>query len=101
MNQMTQNQHNEIDTLFGCSIIVLEHKFKDNNLYSKLADNISRAGLDYIFHKAKRANNVGSYSSKYGCTLMKTYGLPCTYLISKKVKLDSPKQMDDVCTHRK
>ena len=41
VNQMIQNQHNEMHTLFGQSITVLEHIFKDNNLYSQLVGNIS------------------------------------------------------------
>lgn len=36
VNQMIKNQHNEIHTYFCQSIIVLEHWFKDNILYSQL-----------------------------------------------------------------
>ena len=49
VNLMIKNQHNEIQTTFGRSITVLEHRFKDNILYSHLVGNISRAGLNYIF----------------------------------------------------
>ncbi|XP_050893614.1 uncharacterized protein LOC127100455 [Lathyrus oleraceus] len=35
-NHMIQNQHNEIHISFGRSITVLEHRFKDNTLYSQL-----------------------------------------------------------------
>ncbi|XP_050893360.1 uncharacterized protein LOC127099673 [Lathyrus oleraceus] len=101
VNHMIQNQHNEIQTSFGRSITVLEHRFKDNILYSRLVGNISRAGLNYIFHEAKRADNVGSDSIKYGCTIVKTYGLSCACVISKKLKLGDPIKMDEVCTHWK
>lgn len=36
VNQMIQNQHNDIQTSFGRSIIVFKHIFKDKNLYSQL-----------------------------------------------------------------
>lgn len=98
---MIQNQHNEIHTSFGHSIIVLEHIFKDNNLYSQLVGNTSRMSLNYIFHKAKWTDNVGSDSAKGGCTIVETYGFPYTYVIAKKMKLSSLIKMDEVCTHWK
>ncbi|XP_050875837.1 uncharacterized protein LOC127079496 [Lathyrus oleraceus] len=101
MNQMIQNQHNVIHTSFGRSITVLEHKYKDNNLYSQLVGNISRACLNYIFHEAKRVDNVGSNSVKCGCTIVKTYGLPCACLIAKKVRLGSSLRMYEVYSHWK
>ncbi|XP_050875905.1 uncharacterized protein LOC127079564 [Lathyrus oleraceus] len=96
VNQMIQNQHNEIHTSFGRSITVLEHNFKNNNLYSQLVDNICRAGLNYIFHEAKRVDNVGSDSAKCECTIMKIYGLPCACVIEKRVKLGSLIRLDEV-----
>ena len=96
---MIKNQHNEIQTTFGRSITVLEHRFKDNILYSQLIGNISRAGLNYIFHEAKRAESVGSDSAKCGCTIVKTYGLPCACVIDAKLKLGEPIRMDEVCPH--
>ncbi|XP_050908230.1 uncharacterized protein LOC127121837 [Lathyrus oleraceus] len=101
VNQMIQNQHNDIHTSFGRTITVLEHKFKVNNLYSQLVSNISRAGLNYNFHEVKRADNVGSNSAKYGCTIVKIYGLSCACVIAKKVKFGNPIRMDEVCTHWK
>ncbi|XP_058747057.1 uncharacterized protein LOC131620051 [Vicia villosa] len=86
VNLMIKNQHNEIQTIFGRSITVLEHRFKDNILYSQLIDNVSRTGLNYIFHEAKRGEVVGSDNAKCGCTISKTYGLPCACVIAKKIK---------------
>lgn len=80
---------------------MLEHRFRDNNLYSQLVDNISRTRLNFIFYKAKQDEKVGFDSSMCGCALRKTYGLPRACLISKKVKLDIPIRMDEVCTHWK
>lgn len=55
MNQMIKNQHNEIQTSFGCNINVLQHRFKYKNLYSQLVDNICGVGLSFIYHKIVRA----------------------------------------------
>ena len=86
---------------FGRSITVLEHKFKENMLYSQLVDNISRATLNYIFHKAKRASIVGDDTSKCGCTIVKTYGLPCVCVIAKKMSGNVTIRMDEVSSHWK
>ncbi|XP_050887186.1 uncharacterized protein LOC127092367 [Lathyrus oleraceus] len=67
----------------------------------KLVGNISRASLNYIFHEAKRADNVGSDSAKCECKIMKIYGLPCACVTAKKVKLCDPINMNEVCTHWK
>lgn len=97
MNQMIQNQHNEIKALFGCSTTMLEHRFRDNNLFLQLV----YAGLSFIYHETKRAKKVGSNSSKCGCTLRNTYNLPCACLILKKTKLDRLIRMDEVYSHLK
>ncbi|XP_050888875.1 uncharacterized protein LOC127094048 [Lathyrus oleraceus] len=88
-------------TSFDRSITVLEHKFKDNNVYAQLVGNISPAGLNYIFHEAKRADNVGSNTVKHGYTILKTYGLPYVRFIAKKVKLGNPLRIIEVCSHWK
>ncbi|XP_058741061.1 uncharacterized protein LOC131613405 [Vicia villosa] len=53
INLMIKNQHNEIQTTFGRSITVLEHRYRDNILYSQLIGNMSQARLNYIFHEVK------------------------------------------------
>ncbi|CAK8570687.1 unnamed protein product [Lathyrus sativus] len=83
----------------GVIVEKLMDAWNHNTLYSHLVDNISRARLNYIFHEAKRADNVGSDSVKYGCTTVKTYGLPCACTLPKKVKLGEPIRMDEVCFH--
>lgn len=89
MNEMLKNQHNKIQITFGQSITVLEHRFNNKTLSSDLVDNISQMGMHFIFHEAKRGKKTCSDSSKYGCTLRKTYDLACACIISKKMKLDA------------
>ncbi|XP_050890540.1 uncharacterized protein LOC127095945 [Lathyrus oleraceus] len=67
---------------------------------NQLVRNISQVGLSYIFHKAKRFDNVSSDSAKCGCTIVKTY-LPHACLIAMKVKLDRTLRMNEVCSHWK
>lgn len=57
MNQMIHNQHNEMNTSFGRSITVLEHKFKDINLYSQLVSSMSLESLNYNFTKKNELIN--------------------------------------------
>ncbi|XP_058746508.1 uncharacterized protein LOC131619430 [Vicia villosa] len=99
INLMILNQHNEIQTSFGRSITVLEHRFKENILYSQLIHNMSRAELNYIFHEAKHGENFCGDSANCGCT--STYGLPCACVIAKKVRLGEPIRMDELTPHWK
>ncbi|XP_058747045.1 uncharacterized protein LOC131620037 [Vicia villosa] len=80
---------------------VAEHQFKGKNLCSQLIYNISCAELNFIFHEARRAETTGPDSSKCGCTIRKTYGLPCACILSKKMQLNSPIRMDEVSNHWK
>ncbi|XP_058742100.1 uncharacterized protein LOC131614545 [Vicia villosa] len=101
VNLMIKNQHNEIQTTFGRSTTVLEHRFQDNILSSQFIGNVSRAGLNYIFHEAKRGETVGFDSVKCGCTITRTHGLPCACVITKKARLGEPIRMDEVIPHWK
>ena len=101
VNHMILNQHNEIKTKFGLSITLLEHRFKENMLYSQLVRNFSRAALNYIFHEATRASTVGDDTSKCGCIIVKIYGLPCACVIAKKMSGDVPIRMNEVSSHWK
>ncbi|XP_058733979.1 uncharacterized protein LOC131605663 [Vicia villosa] len=101
VNFKIKNQHNEIQTTFGQSITVLEHRFWDNILYCQLIGNVSRVRLNYIFHEAKRGEIVGSDSVKCGCTITRTYGLPCVCVIAKKARLGEPIRMEEVIPHWK
>ncbi|XP_058746437.1 uncharacterized protein LOC131619347 [Vicia villosa] len=101
VNLMIKNKRNEIQTTFGRSIAVLEHQFRDNILYSQLIGNVSRAGLNYIFHEAKQGEIVDSDSVKCGCTITRTYGLLCAFFIAKKARLGEPIKMNEVIPHWK
>lgn len=57
--------------------------------------------MNYIFHEAKLDDNVCSDSAKYGCIIVKTYGLSCVCLIVEKMKLGSALRMDEVCSYWK
>ncbi|XP_058762138.1 uncharacterized protein LOC131635532 [Vicia villosa] len=101
VNLMIKNQHKEIQTTFVRSITVLEHRFKDNILYSQYIGNVSRAGLNYIFYEAKRGEVIGSDNAKCGCTISKMYGLPCACVIDKNIELGEAIRMDEVILHWK
>ncbi|XP_058726936.1 uncharacterized protein LOC131598339 [Vicia villosa] len=101
VNLMVKNQLNKIQIKFGRSITVLEHRFKDNILYSQLVGKMSRFGLNYIFYEAKRGETVGSDCAKCGCTISKTYGLSCACVIAKNMKLGEPIRMDEISPHCK
>ncbi|XP_050895838.1 uncharacterized protein LOC127102518 [Lathyrus oleraceus] len=74
---------------------------RTDNVRHILVSNIFRTGLNYIFHDAKRADNVGYDKAKCGCTIVKTYGLSCACFVSKKVKLGDPIKIDEFYTHWK
>src|SRR3954469_17816905 len=95
VNQMLENQHNEIQTSFGRRKTVMEHRYKGQILFSQLIYNIFRLGLNFLFHEAKRSETTGPDNSLYGCTIRKTYSLPCARILSKKKKLNSPIRMDE------
>ncbi|XP_058787061.1 uncharacterized protein LOC131661483 [Vicia villosa] len=101
INHMILNQHNEIQTSLGQSITILEHRFKNNILYSQLIGNVFRAGLNYIFYEAKQGETIGGNSAKCGCTITITYGLPCACAIAEKVRLGQPITMNEIIPHWK
>src|SRR4051812_1550452 len=101
VNQMLDNQHNEIQTSFGRSKTVMEHRYKGPILFSHLIYNISRTGLNFLFHEANRSETTGTDSSLCGCTIRTTYGLPCACILAKKKILNSPIRMDEVADHWK
>src|SRR4051812_11227030 len=98
---MLENQHNEIQTSFGRSKTVMEHRYKGQILFSQLIYNISRTGLNFLFHEAKRSETTGTDSSLCGCTIRITYGLPCACILAKKKNSNSPILIDEVADHWK
>src|SRR6266487_3091262 len=94
-------QFTEVQTQFGQSMSVEEHRYRDVRLYSLLAFKVSRAALDYIYQEAKRVNNVGMDCKKCGCLMRVNYGLPCACLIAKKLRHNQPIRLDEVYNHWK
>ncbi|XP_058727480.1 uncharacterized protein LOC131598969 [Vicia villosa] len=79
----------------------MEYRYKGQILFSQLNYNISRSSLNFLFYEAKRSETTGPDTSLCGCTIRKTYGLPCAWILSKKKKLNSPIRMDEVADHWK
>src|SRR4051812_9287140 len=59
------------------------------------------AGLNYIFHEAKRGETISGDSAKCDCTITIMYGLSCACAISKKVRLGEPIIMNEITPHWK
>ncbi|XP_058753452.1 uncharacterized protein LOC131626634 [Vicia villosa] len=70
-------------------------------LYADVIGNVSRAGLNYIFHEANRGETIGGDTAKCGCTITITYGLPCACATAKKVRLGEPITMNEINPHWK
>ncbi|GAU44185.1 hypothetical protein TSUD_87450 [Trifolium subterraneum] len=70
IHHMLGLQFTEVQTQFGQSMSVEEHRYRDVRLYSLLPFKVSRATLDYIYQEAKRVDNV--VKLKEGCPIPKT-----------------------------
>jgi len=74
---MLELQHTAIHALFQTSIIILEHQFKGNVLWSRLIRNISGQALHHLVVEYNKALEIGTDKSKCGCLSLITYGLSC------------------------
>ncbi|GAU28509.1 hypothetical protein TSUD_156660 [Trifolium subterraneum] len=101
IHHMLGLQITEVQTQFGQSMSVEEHRYRDVRLYSLLPFKVSRAALDYIYQEAKRVDNVGMDSKKCGCLMRVNYRLPCACLIAKKLRHNQPIRLDEVYIHWK
>ncbi|GAU43120.1 hypothetical protein TSUD_373150 [Trifolium subterraneum] len=101
IHHMLGLQFTEIQTQFGQSMSVEEHRYQDVRLHSLLPFKVSRAALDYIYQEAKRVDNVGMDSKKCGCLMRVNYGLQCACLIAKKLRHNQPIRLDEVYIHWK
>jgi hypothetical protein len=66
---MTKWCHTHIQASFQKSMILLEHIFKGNVLWSKLVRNISRNTLHFIADEADRVVSCGIDKYKHGCLI--------------------------------
>jgi histone-lysine N-methyltransferase SETD2 len=101
IHKMLINKFTEVQTQFGQSMSVAEHRYEENPLYSFLFHKISRSAMDHIYTEAKRVEEVGMDSKKCGCVIRKTFGLPCACLIGKKMKNKLPIRLGEICSHWK
>jgi len=49
INKMLANQFGKIQSSFGRSVTVLEHRYKDVTLYSRLGGHMSRQAINFMF----------------------------------------------------
>jgi len=90
----------EIQSSFGRSVIVLEHRYKDVFLYSGLGGNMSRQAMSYIFVEEERARKTLCMDKKTcGCVQMTSYGLPCACFIAMKIRHKKPIRLDEIHPH--
>jgi len=69
-------QYTEIKTSFETSAHVVGHVFKVN-LYKKLLGMVSRYALNQIATEFEHVSYLGIDSSRCGCVMKITHGLPC------------------------
>jgi len=69
-------QHNEIKASFERSINLISDSYKALS-YRRLVGNISRCALELLAPELERVKKIGFDTSRCGCILRQTYGLPC------------------------
>ncbi|KAH1219784.1 hypothetical protein GmHk_12G033628 [Glycine max] len=84
MNNMITLRHIKIKTSFKTSTHVIGHVFKVT-LYKKLLGKVSRYALNQIAGEFERVNYVCIDSSRCGCIMRTTYGLPCACELARYV----------------
>jgi len=84
-------QFGEIQSSFGRSVTVLEHRYKDVILYYGLGGNMSRQAMNNIFLEEERARKTLCMDKKTcGCVQRTSYGLPCACFIAMKIRHNKP-----------
>ncbi|XP_047148907.1 protein FAR1-RELATED SEQUENCE 5-like [Vigna umbellata] len=68
-------QHNKIKASFERSLLLTSDPFK-GYIYKKLIGCVSRYALDLIVKELERVQQIGLDSSKCGCVLRRTFGVP-------------------------
>ncbi|XP_052734171.1 PKS-NRPS hybrid synthetase cheA-like [Vigna angularis] len=69
-------QHNKIKASFESSVLLRSDYFK-GYIYRELIGRVSRYALDLIAKELKIVQQIGLDSSKCGCVLRRTFGVPC------------------------
>jgi len=98
--EMLAIQFGEIQSLFGRSFMVLEHRYKDVTLYYGLGGHMSRQAMNFIFLEKERARKTLCIDKKTcGCVIRTSYGLPCACFIAMKVRHSKPIRLDEIHLH--
>ncbi|KAH1213108.1 hypothetical protein GmHk_14G041126 [Glycine max] len=84
MNNTITLQHTKIKASFETSTHVVGHVFKVT-LYKKLHCMVSRYALNQIAAEFEPVNYAGIDSSRCGCIMKTTYGLPCACELARYV----------------
>ncbi|XP_052728520.1 uncharacterized protein LOC128195310 [Vigna angularis] len=75
-------QHNKIKASFESSLLLTSDHFKGYR-YRELIGCVSRFALDLIAKELKIVQQIGLNSSKCGCILRRTFGVPCAFELAR------------------
>jgi len=100
IHDMLVLQFTAIQTTFGQSVTVLEHRFKDDTWYSGLGGHVSRCALENIALEESRCRGTLCMDKEIcGCVQRTSYGLPCACEIATKILEDKPILLDEIHHH--
>uniref|UniRef100_A0A494G8Q9 MULE transposase domain-containing protein n=1 Tax=Solanum lycopersicum TaxID=4081 RepID=A0A494G8Q9_SOLLC len=99
-NRVESAHFTAIQTSFGHSLCVLEHRFKDVTLYSGLGGHESRYALDNIVLEETRCRETLCMDNDIcGYVQRTSYGLPCACEIATKLLQEKPILLDEIYHH--
>ncbi|KEH18469.1 hypothetical protein MTR_8g020433 [Medicago truncatula] len=100
IHDMLVLQFTAIQTTFGQSITVLEHRFKYVTLYSGLGCHVSRYVLDNIALEESRCRETLCMDKEIsGCVQRTSYRLPCACKIATKLLEEKSILLDEIHHH--
>jgi hypothetical protein len=100
IDEMLANQFGEIQSSFGRSFTVLEHRYKDVTLYYGLGGSMSRQAMYFIFMEEECARKTLYIEKKtHGYVQRTSYDLPCACFIAMKIRHNKPIRLDEIHPH--
>jgi len=100
IHDMLVIQFTAIQTTFGQSCTVLEHRFKDVTLYYGLGGYVFIYALGNITLEEERCRGTLCMDKEIcGCVQRTSYGLPCACFIATKIREDKPILLDEIHHH--
>ena len=100
IHDMLVIQLTAIQTSFGQSCTVLEHRFKYVTLYSRLGGYVSRYALGNIVLEEEHCRGtLGKDKEICGCVQRTSYEQPCAYFIATKIRDDKSILLDEIHHH--